>query len=162
MTSGPQEKPVPAEDDVQAMLAERIGYLLAKLHQRWGAESVAVMRDAGIGLGGMHFGALSMIRAAGPMSQQTLGEMIGKDRTSIVAVVDELEGEGLVERRRNPSDRRAYALEVTRRGEDWLERARPVLIGAEDDLLAPLDEDERRTLVGLLQRVLRGDPPRDR
>ena len=106
------------------MLAERIGYLLAKLHQRWAAESVAVLREAGVGLSGMHFGALSIIDSAGPMSQQTLGELIGKDRTSIVAVVDDLEGEGLVERRRNPADRRAYALEVTRRG-DGLARACP-------------------------------------
>ncbi len=67
------------------------------------------------------------------MSQQTLGELIGKDRTTVVAIVDGFEGEGLVERRRNPADRRAYALEVTRRGTDWLERARPVLYRAEDE-----------------------------
>ena len=136
------------------MLAERIGYLFAKLHQRWAAESVTALREAGVGLSGMHFGALSIIHAAGPMSQQTLGELIGKDRTTIVAVVDELEGEGLVERRRNPADRRAYALEVTRRGEDWLERARPVLVRTEDGLLAGLGDDEREMLVGLLRRVL--------
>ena len=125
MSSDTQDPRVPTAADVQPMLAERIGYLFAKLHQRWAAESVTALREAGVGLSGMHFGALSIIDAAGPMSQQTLGELIGKDRTTIVAVVDELEGEGLVERRRNPADRRAYALEVTRRGEDWLERARP-------------------------------------
>jgi DNA-binding MarR family transcriptional regulator len=107
----------------------------------------------------MHFGALSIIHRAGPMSQQTLGEMLGKDRTSIVAVVDELEAEGLVERRRNPADRRAYALEVTQRGADWLERARPVLLRAEDQLLAELEPEERRRLIELLQRVLLGSAP---
>lgn len=146
----------PTATDVQPMLAERIGYLLAKLHQRWAAESVAVLSDAGVGLSGMHFGALSIIDSAGPMSQQALGELIGKDRTSIVAIVDDLEGQGLVERRRNPADRRAYALEVTRRGADWLQRARPVLFRAEDELLAGLESGEREQLIGLLQRVLLG------
>jgi len=144
------------------MLAERIGFLLAKLHQRWGAESVAVLREEGVGLSGMHFGALTLLRAAGPMSQQALGEMIGKDRSSMVAVVDDLEAEGLVERRRNPDDRRAYALEVTRRGDDWLARARPALQHAEDRLLATLDSDERKALTGLLRRVLFDAPPPSR
>lgn len=158
MSSAPETEATCAADP-QPLLAERIGYLLAKLHQRWAAESVDALREAGVGLSGMHFGALSIIDSAGPMSQQSLGEMIGKDRTSVVAIVDELEGEGLVERRRNPADRRAYALEVTRRGTDWLERARPVLLGAEDDLLAGLGADERERLVGLMQRVLFGQRP---
>ncbi len=155
MSSAPEIQG-PTATDVQPMLAERIGYLLAKLHQRWAAESVAVLREEGVGLSGMHFGALSIIDSAGPMSQQTLGELIGKDRTSVVAVVDDLEGAGLVERRRNPADRRAYALEVTRRGTDWLERARPVLLRAEDELLAGLEPGERDRLIGLLQQVLLG------
>jgi DNA-binding MarR family transcriptional regulator len=144
------------------MLAERIGFLLAKLHQRWGAESVAVLREEGVGLTGMHFGALTLLRAAGPMSQQALGEMIGKDRSSRVTVVDDLAAEGLVERRRNPDDRRAYALEVTRRGDDWLARARPALQRAEDRLLAALDADDRKLLTGLLQRVLFESTPSPR
>ena len=88
------------------------------------------------------------------MSQQALGEYIGKDRTTIVAIVDELEHAGLVERRRNPADRRAYALEVTTKGHDWLARAKPALLAAEDGLLEPLDDAERELLMELLQRVL--------
>ena len=155
MSSAP-ETPAPTATDVQPMLAERVGYLFAKLHQRGAAESVAILREEGVGLSGMHFGALSIVDSAGPMSQQALGELIGKDRTTVVAIVDELEGEGLVERRRNPADRRAYALEVTRRGTDWLERARPALFRAEDELLEGLDPAERDQLIGLLQRVLLG------
>ena len=107
------------------MLAERVGYLLAKLHHRFAGESIAALAEAGVGLSGMHFGALSIVDGLGPMSQQALGEYIGKDRTTIVAIVDELEHAGLVERRRNPADRRAYALEVTTKGHDWLARAKP-------------------------------------
>lgn len=141
------------------MLGDRVGFLLAKLHNRWAAESVEILSAAGIGLTGLHFGALSIVDEMGPMSQQRLGCLIGKDRTTIVAIVDELEQEGLVERRRNPEDRRAYALEVTAEGHRWLAEARPVLIAAEEQLLDGLDEEERRTLLDLLRRMLFGDEP---
>jgi DNA-binding MarR family transcriptional regulator len=146
---------------VRDVLCERMGFLFAKLHHRWSIESSNALRAAGLGLTGMHMGALSVVRSAGPMSQQSLGEYLKKDRTSIVAVVDDLEGEGLVERRRNPEDRRAYALEVTAKGRDWLDRAGPVLSDAEDGLLEELSADEREVLVGLLQRVLFGSDPQD-
>jgi len=144
---------------VRPLLGERFGFLFAKLHQRWSVETIADLRAAGIGLSGTHYGCLAIVREAGPMSQQKLGELVDKDRTTIVAIIDELEGEGLIERRRNPSDRRAYALEVTRHGEDWLERARPVLQGCEERLLATLDAGERAALRELLNRVIFEPPP---
>jgi DNA-binding MarR family transcriptional regulator len=159
MSSDPIQTDRPTDSGVQPMLAERIGYLLAKLHHRWAGESMAALAGAGVGLSGMHFGALTIVDALGPMSQQALGEHIGKDRTTIVAIVDELEDADLVERRRNPADRRAYALEVTPRGHDWLARAKPALLAAEDGLLGPLDEAERGVLMDLLQRVLFSPPP---
>ncbi len=143
---------------VHAILCERLGFLFAKLHQRWNGESIAAMREAGLGLSAMHMGALSVVESAGPMSQQVLGEHLKKDRTTIVAVVDELEGEGLLERRRNPSDRRAYALEVTEEGRAWLSEAQPLLTAVEERMLASLDPQERTVLRSLLQRVLLGDP----
>jgi DNA-binding MarR family transcriptional regulator len=142
-----------------AALAERCGFLFAKLHHRFATESAAALREAGLDLAGLHFGGLSLLEAAGPMSQQELGEALRKDRTSIVALVDELEEHGLVERRRNPADRRAYALEVTAAGREWLRRAGPAMIGAEDELLEPLNEEERVVLVDLLQRMLFAPPP---
>jgi len=158
MSSDPPTSAPPKTVDV---LTRRIGYLFAQLHLRWGAEATSALSEAGLGLGGMHFGALSVIDAAGPISQQELGEYVKKDRTTIVALVDDLEHEGLVERRRNPADRRAYALELTDEGRDWLAAAGPALTEAEDRLLLDLDDDERAQLVDTLQRVLFsvGDAP---
>ncbi|MEO7197745.1 MAG: MarR family transcriptional regulator [Solirubrobacterales bacterium] len=150
-----------SQADLRDVLAQRVGYLFAKLHQRWVGESVAVLRDAGLGLSGLHFGALSVVESAGPISQQTLGDLLGKDRTTVVAIVDELEAGSLIERRRNPDDRRAYALEVTAKGHGWLDRARPVLHAAEDALLAALSADEREVLLEMLQRTLFSTSPSD-
>ncbi len=135
------------------VLSRRLGYLFAQLHLRWRDEAEAALREAGLGLCGIHFGALSVIDAVGPISQQELGEYARKDRTTVVAIVDDLEREGLVARRRNPSDRRAYALEPTEKGREWLADAEPVLDAAEGRLLADLDAEERGKLLELLQRV---------
>ena len=56
----------------------------------------------------------------------------------MVAVVDELEAAGFVERQRNPDDRRAYALEATAAGRAWLAEKRGALMAAQDELLSVL------------------------
>jgi DNA-binding MarR family transcriptional regulator len=147
--------------DARDVVGEHFGFLFAKMHLRCARVSVEVLREAGLGFSGMHVGVMAMIESRGPMSQHAVGEALGKDRTTMVSVVDELEREGLVERRRNPADRRAYALEVTEAGRDWLEKARAVLSSMEPQLLAGLDEDDRETLRAMLQRVVFDAPMPD-
>jgi len=141
-------------EGARAAIENRFGFLFARMHIRCAAHSVEELRAAGLGLSGRHVGALAILDAAGPMSQHALGAALGKDRTTMVAIVDELEREGLVERRRNPEDRRAYALLVTDAGREWLVRARAVLDEAEERLLGALDRDEREALREMLQRVV--------
>lgn len=145
--------------DLREVVGGRFGFLFAKLHARCARISVEVLEEAGLGLSGMHAGALTMVEVAGPMSQHALGTALGKDRTTMVSVVDDLERKGLVERHRNPADRRAYALEVTDAGRVWLRRAGEALSGAEGSTLGNLDEEERETLRTLLQRALFEEPP---
>lgn len=73
-----------------------------------------------------------MILSEGPLSQQALGQRMGVDRSTIVTLVDDLEAAGLVERRRNPADRRAYALQATAAGRRWQARAEKAIIEIED------------------------------
>ena len=140
-------------------LAERVGHLLARnlfaiRQQIEGALDERDLGAEGIDCTPKHLACLKVIAEEGPLSQQALGAAIGLDRTTIVAVVDFLESRDLVERRRNPSDRRAYALEVTPKGHEWLDRAWPVLLEREREYLAPLSATERRQLIELLQRLL--------
>ena len=95
-----------------------------------------------------------MIAAEGRISQQYLGERVRVDRTTIVAIVDDLERKRFVERRRNPADRRAYALEATDAGRRWLDATRGELMATQDRLLSALAPQERGQLVALLQRLL--------
>lgn len=147
--------------EARDVVGDRFGFLFAKMHHRCARISVGALHSAGLGLSGIHAGALAMIAEAGPMPQNAVGAALGKDRTTMVSVIDELERAGLVERRRNPADRRAYALEATAEGRDWLERADAALAGVEEDLLHGLDAEEREALRAMLQRVVFEAPPDD-
>lgn len=109
---------------------------------------------ASLGLGVKEFGALSVLVEEGPLSQQRLGERQGVDRTTMVAVVDGLERKGLVERRRNPHDRRAYSLHATAKGRRVLKQAGEAAKRGEDEFLAPIPPADRRRLKQLLRRLI--------
>ena len=138
-------------------LSDRIGFLLARVHWLFHYRAQEVLGD-GEGLSIKHFAALSVIADEGPLSQQLLGARMAVDRTTMVTVIDELERAGMVTRRRNPNDRRAYALEATPAGRKWQARAAAELHAAQDELLAPLSAGERDELKTLLQRLLVGQP----
>ena len=78
------------------------------------------------------------------------------DASALVALLDEFEERGLAERRRNPQDRRAYAVHLTAAGREALAEARALSRDIERRLLAPLAASERRQLHGLLARVVGG------
>jgi DNA-binding MarR family transcriptional regulator len=137
-----------------AALANRIGYLLARAHL--GMRAIADEALTPLGLDKKEYAALVLLASEGPLSQQALSVIQGCDRTTMVAVVDELEDGELVVRRRNPLDRRAYALEITAKGRRALDQADRLVSQVERDFLAPLSTAERRTLIDLLQRLLVG------
>jgi DNA-binding MarR family transcriptional regulator len=99
------------------------------------------------------WGALNVLAAEGAITQHALGKCVGIDPSSMVSTLDELEAQGLVERRRHPSDRRAHALHLTAEGRQSLGRGRELAERAQEELLAPLDPDERDQLHGLLLRL---------
>jgi len=78
---------------------------------------------------------------------------VNMDPSSMVSAIDELEAQGMVERRRHPSDRRAYALHITEHGHDTLARGRELSREAQGELLAPLSEEERAQLRELLLKL---------
>lgn len=148
----PAEPACPVGEQLPAVLSDQLGFLLGRAHLTH--RSIAERALASVGLGVKEFGALSVLVEEGPLSQQRLGERQGVDRTTMVAVVDELERRGLVERRRNPDDRRAYSLHATPTGRGGLRQASEAAKRAEDEFLAPIPVGERRRLKRLLQRLI--------
>jgi DNA-binding MarR family transcriptional regulator len=139
-------------------LTEHLGPLLGRAHEAHRVLSVEAL--APLGLSPKGFGALTVLAAEGPLPQGRLAQRQGIDRTTMVAVVDELERAGAVRRARDERDRRAYALEVTPQGRRLLERGRTAVLGAEERFLAPLPVAERRRLKDALRVLVdgAGDP----
>ena len=133
-------------------LAERLGPLLGRAHEAHRRLSLEAL--APLGLGVKSVGALTVLQAEGPLSQRRLAERQGIDRTTMVAVVDELERLGAVERRKDPGDRRANALHITPRGRRLLTRARTAVAGAEEAFLAPLPPAEQQRLRAALRTLV--------
>lgn len=136
-----------------AVLAGNTGFLIGKVHER--ARDRFEQALAPLGLRVRHYGALAALDELGPVTQSALGERLRVDRSTMVAVVDELEVAGRVLRRRDPQDRRAYRLELTADGQAVLRRAVAVVGQVLDDVLAPLTQRQRRDLHGTLEVLLR-------
>jgi DNA-binding MarR family transcriptional regulator len=100
---------------------------------------------------------LATLEAVGPCSQQRLSESLHVNRTVMVKLIDGLEARGYVERRRNPGDRRSYALYPTDAGRSALERMSPELDRTEAAYAANLTPAERARLRALLHALV--DPP---
>jgi DNA-binding MarR family transcriptional regulator len=123
-----------------------------------------------LGLEQRQAGMLIRLAQADGRSQQAIAGLIGVNPTRMVFLTDELEQLGLVERRRNPADRRSHALYLTEAGTAMLARVREVTRAHEAATTASLSHAERDQVTALLQRLasdqglaehsLPGMPPR--
>ncbi len=106
-----------------------------------------------LGLEPRHFAVLHAVYGDEGNSQQTVGDRLTIPASTMVAIVDYLEGEGLLERRPHPSDRRTRALYLTEEGVVLLGQARAAAMRQESLICEGLDEQERSQLLSLLARV---------
>jgi DNA-binding MarR family transcriptional regulator len=100
-----------------------------------------------------HGHVLLLLSDEGATSQQALGEALGVDPSMLVAVLNDLERDGLAERRRDPADRRRHIVEISAHGKSLVADVHRVIAAVEAELFADLDAAEITTLQGLLARV---------
>jgi len=106
-----------------------------------------------LGLEPRQFALLRHVAEAEGQTQQALGDALGIPKSRMVALVDDLEGRGLVERRLRPDDRRARALHVTEEGAECLGEAMEIAARHDAQVRARLSSAEHRQLVLMLQRL---------
>jgi DNA-binding MarR family transcriptional regulator len=107
-----------------------------------------------IGIRLKQFVALDYLREQRGTTQQQLGETLHLDANNCVILLNDLEEDGFVERRRDPSDRRRHLVEMTSDGERALERAEERLATLEEQVIGNLTNAERATLRELLAKAL--------
>jgi DNA-binding MarR family transcriptional regulator len=140
-------------------LEDFTGYLLRLAHVR--AHELAD-RAFPEGPHPREYSVLTAVAAVGPVSQQRLAEDLYVNRTLMVGVADKLERRGLLERRRDPSDRRSYSLYLTDAGVAELERLHGEIERVDRTMTERLTDGERARLNALLRKLLgieAGDVP---
>lgn len=101
-----------------------------------------------------HFGVLVFIEANPGMSQTMLARALGVDRSSIVPVIDHLEGGGLVTRQKKPSDRRTHELRLTAYGESRLKGLKTSVLEHDEEIARGLSAEEKRNLIEALGKIM--------
>ncbi|MGY0232175.1 MarR family winged helix-turn-helix transcriptional regulator [Longispora urticae] len=126
-------------------------FLLAQLGSHAAARFAE--RVGELGLTPPDVGLLRMIAGRPGRSQQSLALDLGVVPSRVVALIDNLDRKGLVERRRSTGDRRNYELHLTDEARRVMGRMAAIGSAHEDELLAALDAGERAQLAELLERV---------
>lgn len=105
------------------------------------------------GLTVSRFGVLEALLHHGPLNQRELGRKILKSGGNISLVVDHLERDALVRRRRPEGDRRSVRVELTETGRACIERVYREHVARLVRAFAPLDPTELTTLAALAKRL---------
>jgi DNA-binding MarR family transcriptional regulator len=128
-----------------------VAFLLSQLGVH--AAAAFAERIAELDLTPPQTGLLRLVAQEPGLSQQAVAARLGMPASRLVALVDGLDERGLLERRRNPEDRRLHALHLTAAGAELLGRIGVVGKRHDEALTAALTPQERETLRGLLERI---------
>ena len=130
-----------------------LAWLLYRAHWALAAELTAALVPTGVSPRGYH-----VLKAAlsGEHTQTELAAMVGLDKTTMVVTVDELEREGLAERRLSPHDRRARIVSVTAIGKRKVAEAEKVKERIQAEVLDELSAREGQALMDSLSKLVEG------
>lgn len=142
------------------LLGARLSYLLKRVFLE--LEDLHAEHLAPTGVNARELAVLLLLDGREPESQQQAAGRLGVDRTTMVGLLDGLEGKGLVARQADTEDRRRNVVGLTAAGQRTLRKATVASDEAEQRLVAELSEAEARQLRELLGRIAGGATGADR
>ena len=139
-------------------LVASVTFLLKRLG--FAAKDRAMPAYEETGLHPYHHAVLLVLDEGSRETQGSIADALGYDRGQLVGLLDELEERGLVERKRDPKDRRRHLVRMTADGKRALRQLRALSRKLEDEFLAPLSAQQRADLHALLLRLAEVHEPR--
>jgi DNA-binding MarR family transcriptional regulator len=147
-----------ADHRVPAELVASTSFLLKRLG--FAAKERAMAAYEETGLHPYHHAVMLVLDEGSRETQGSIADALGYDRGQLVGLLDELEEQGFVERKRDPNDRRRHLVRLTPDGKKTLRRLRTLAARLDDEFLAPLSDEDRETLHVLLLRLAEVHEPR--
>ncbi len=138
--------------DTPEPLRESIAFLVTRAHFRMHRDFLAALEP--LGIEPRHCGALVALVSTGPAPQAELARNLGLSGASVVQIVDDLEGRGLVQRRRLDSDRRTQVLHLQPAATEVLATGLRIAEDTLDVRLGSLTRPQTQRLVELLARFV--------
>jgi DNA-binding MarR family transcriptional regulator len=158
VTTSTQQPSLAAAPRLPQELLESTTFLLKRLG--FAAKERALAAYDETGLHPYHHAVLLVLDEGSRETQGSIADALGYDHGQLVGLMDELEERELVERKRDPNDRRRHLVRLTPDGKKTVKRLRTLSRQLENDFLAPLDEEERAALHVLLLRLAQTHEPR--
>ena len=125
--------------------------MLAPLIREMVAAELPVLESHGVSMWG--YSVLVALDRSAIRTQAALAEAIGADKTRIIAILDELQDKGLIERVADPEDRRARLLAITKEGRRLKDAVQTEIQRGEERWLGPLSGSDRATFLRILQEL---------
>ncbi len=139
-------------------LVDSTGFLLKRLGWAIKDRTFAAFEEAGESP--YHYGVLAVLEESPRETQATIADALGYDRSWLVGLLDELEEAGLIERRRDPADRRRHLVSLKPAGKKKLVRLRAISRQVEEEFFDALEPAQREALHGLLLELAVHHDPR--
>jgi len=152
------ETPLKPVQRVAKELVASSGFLLARLGMNFKSKALARIEQEGFDA--HHYSVLAILGEGARETQATIAEALDVDPSRLVALLDSLEERGLVDRQRDPQDRRRHVVTITPAGRKQLQRLRTIAREVEDEFLAPFSDAERKAFHEQLLRLACEHDPR--
>lgn len=147
------DTPHQPDDLADLALGQFTGYLLKQAYNTVRDDLARVLEPFGLRM--LTFSALMVAARRPGITQTELSRALGMERSNLVALIDGLEGAGLLTRDPVPTNRRAHALRVTKAGLARLDQAQAAVEAHEAAIFGRLDEGEEAQLRRILDRIAR-------
>ena len=154
MTSETPRAPQTREAEPSPTASEVVMTLIATSHRLQREFNTRLSRQArAIRLSGPRLRLLLAVEEVGHLRMGDLAEDLGITARTVTTLVDALEKEGLLARLPDPTDRRATLLELTGKAQTQFEQVRSLQMELGEELIAPLNTQQRQQLLDLLGRL---------